>query len=603
MRDEGKEKAINNADAILNAITVEEAIAAFRKIEKWIIEILQSSTEDFLALNNQFKVYHRESKNISENVLQIIRALTDHQLTTTFQHLKSIVEGFNKLSEHFSSRIESFEIDLKKSIHKVENLRIAYQNFRQVIISSPLLLVNEHKTATPSNSDNNEIGTIKQLLQQTETLLNDFIVKAQENSLFLSDIKKDNYIHLQRLNDNIEIGFELFYRKHQEANQFSAALKAQAENNASYVSTIITNLQYHDIIRQKIEHIQRTHHDILSDLEKFLSGESDDTFIHNKAKTYIKIRDISGLQAAQLIHANNQYQVAIQEIFKGLEEIGNNMIAINSMCENLVGKSGQSKKYYLENIVENLHGALEYNQKLMQLTHQINEQTQTLNDIVNSIDNLNEKIFSKAQDYFISLSSTIVGKEKNPTYNEWQNLNRECISHQQQISTLSGELKHKISILYQLISEFEREGNLLQSFQSVSLTIPDLINLLQKSIKDVDEFLFLNSSISQKISNEIHQTVYRVKYYELFEKTCEKIINELNSLNIRLNYGYDLSAKEREENLKILKSRYTMASEHLIHDQLSQISNISEVLTTNSEKIIEIANQNSDPNEENLELF
>ncbi|MEJ5264752.1 MAG: hypothetical protein WHT29_05505 [Bacteroidales bacterium] len=600
MRDAGKENTINNAEVILNAITVEEAIATFKKIEKWIMEILQTSGEDFLALNNQFKTYHRESKNISENVLHIIQVLTDHQLTTTFKQLKSIVEGFYHLSEQFTTQIEAFEIDLKKSIHKTENLRIAYQNFKQVVISSPLLIVAEEKKSVPE-LPYPPIEKIKELLHEAEILLNEFVTKAQENTLFLTDIKKDNYNHLQRLNDNIEIGFELFYRKHQEANQFSAALKEQAENNATYVSSIITNLQYHDIIRQKIEHIQRTHHDILADLDKFLKEESDDAFIHNKAKTYIKIRDISGLQAAQLIHANSQYQTAIQEIFKGLEEIGNNMIAINSMCENLVGKSGQSKKYYLENIVENLHGALQYNQKLMHLTHQINERTHTLKSIVEQIKQLNQKIFELTQEYFTSLAHTF--EEKGASHNEWMTLNRECNVLHQQIVTHSEELLLKINTLYQLISQFLNEGNLLESFQALSLTIPDLINLLQNSIKDVDESLHLNSSISQKISTEIQQTVFQVKYYELFENNCVKIINELNSLNIRLNYGYDLTAKEREENLKLLKSRYTMASEHLIHDQLSQMQNLSDVIINNSEKIIEIANQNSDPNDDNLELF
>lgn len=602
MKDEGKEKVLKNAEAILNAITVEEAIATFKRIEGWIAEILDTSSEDFLSLNNQFKVYHRESKKISDNALHIIESLTDQQLTTTFQQLKWIVEGFYQLSEQFTSQIETYEIDLKRSIHKIEHLRINYQNFRQVVISSPLLLVQENANASVPDSQQH-IHQIKNMLNETEALLNDFVAKAQENTLFLSDIKKDNYNHLQRLNDNIEIGFELFYRKHQEANELSSSLKEQAENNAAYVSAIITNLQYHDIIRQKIEHIQRTHHDIITDLEKFLTGESDDALIHNKAKTYIKIRDISGLQAAQLIHANNQYQTAVQEIFKALEEIGNNMIAINSMCENLVGKSGQSKKYYLENIVENLNGALQYNHKLMHLTHQINERTQNLKAIVNEISKINQQLFDLTEHYFASLSPHLMDAEKGNSYAEWNALTHECTAHQQQIHAISQELLQKINRLHYLFSEFINEGNLLESFQKVSLTIPDLINLLQKSIKDVDEFLYLNSSISQKISNEIQQAVFQVKYYELFENNCEKIINELNSINIRLNYGYNVTEKEREENLKQLKSRYTMASEHLIHDQLSQMENIAEVLSNNSEKIIEIANQNSDTSDDNLELF
>ncbi|MGC8802835.1 MAG: hypothetical protein ACP5PS_03550, partial [Bacteroidales bacterium] len=152
MRDEGKEKTLNNAEAILNAITVEEAIATFKRIEGWIAEILNTSSEDFLSLNIQFKTYHRESKKISDNALQIIQSLTDKQLTTTFQQLKLIVEGFYRLSEQFTKQIEAYEIDLKRSIHKIEHLRINYQNFRQVVISSPLLLIHQNTKANATDS-------------------------------------------------------------------------------------------------------------------------------------------------------------------------------------------------------------------------------------------------------------------------------------------------------------------------------------------------------------------------------------------------------------------------------------------------------------------
>ncbi len=476
MIEEGKEKELSNTEIILNAITVEEAISTFKQIEIWIGEILHSSEEDFLTLNKQFKTYHKESKNISDNVLYIIQSLTDHKLNQNFQTLNNIVKGFGLLTSEFTNRVENYEIELKKTLNKLENLKIIFQNIRQVLVSIPLLLIN-----TKIKQEEFDFNAVKDILQKADELLQEYISNAQDNLNLLSDIKKDNYAKLQRLNDNIEIGFELFQRKNKEANAFSLELKEKAESNSSYISNIITNLQYHDIIRQKVEHIQRTHQDILNDLEKFLAQPNDNTQLHNKAKTYIKIRDISGLQAAQLIHANNQYHVSIQEIFHGLEEIGNNMIAINSMCENLVGKSGQSKKYYLEVIMENLKGALDYTHNLIILNDQLNKKINQLKNIIQLLERNNVEISYKLN----NILSSIIEKTKNHSAAiqlEIDSLKRESNNYVEQINTILKELSNKIQYLYSFISEFIENGNLLQSFADLKLTIPNVLNLLEKAI-------------------------------------------------------------------------------------------------------------------------
>jgi hypothetical protein len=599
MIEEEKENSdLSNLEAILKSISVEEAIASFKKIDKWIIEILECSSNDFLSLNNQFKIYHRESKEIAENASKIINSLFDSQLISSFEKLKAIVEKFYFLSEKFTSHVDQYDINLKKSLHKIEHIKIGYSNFRQSLVSLSLAIYRNY--GTQYYADKVQAMDKEKMINffnQADGLLNDFIIKVEKILKFLSEVKKENYSHLQILSDNIEICFELFSRKHEEANQLYSSLKEQSDTNASYVSNIITNLQYHDIIRQKIEHIQHTHQDIINDLESFINDNKDNTLLHNRAKTYIKIRDISGLQAAQLIHANNQYQVAIQEIFHSLEEIGNNMVSINCMCENLVGKSGQSKEYYLSNIIENLDKALQYNKKLMHVTSQIHDQINNLKAIADQLQNLNSEIFAFSQKILP------IDIKLQPSDNQFVNLSNDYEVHKRELNNGVNELSQVIEGLFLLISEFVNENNLLQSFQGLNNTIPDLINLLKKSIKDVDEFLNLNSHISQNVSDEIRKTVENIKYYKLFEKNCENIINELNSLNIRLNYGYNPSVKEREENLKLLKSRYTMASEHIIHDRMSNVNNINEVLANDNDKIIEIANQKTNEDDDNLELF
>ncbi len=588
---------LNNLDIILNSIKVEEAINSFTIIDELIVQILDCSSNDFLSLNNHFKNYYNESKNIANNASRIIQTITDEKLNNSFGQLKEVIDNFSKLSNLFTSKVDEFDVEIRKTINKIENLNILHHNLVQNIVSIKLL--NTKSAIDPNNYRHIEEqgDRIKLKLQDVEKLINLFIEKATEINLFLSLIKQDNYNQLQRLNDNIEISFELFKRKHHEANEMFVKLKEQTDKNATYVANIITHLQYHDIIRQKIEHIQHTHKDIIEELKEYTENTTEKSLIHNKAKTYIKIRDISGLQAAQLIHANNQYQNAIREISQNLEEIGNNMVAINSMCENLVGRSEKSKKYYLDSIVDNLNLALQYNQKLSELTYQLNHQTSELKSILLQLENLFNDSFDQIENLSRFNMNSVLPEQNNSqnrlVFNDIHN-------QKLQINSILKELTNKIDMLASVSQLFSNEKNF---FEKISKTIPDLINLLQKSIKDVDEFLNLNSSKSTDISDDIKSSIRNIKYYDIFEKSCEKIINELNLINARLNYGYQVSAKDREENLKILKSRYTMASEHLIHDKLSSANNITEIINNNSEQIIKIANQKTDEDDDNLELF
>lgn len=432
-----------------------------------------------------------------------------------------------------------------------------------------------------------------------------FVEKATESYLFLTNIKRENYDHLLRLNDNVEVSFELFNKKYLEASMFFNSLKEQTDKSSTNIASIITNLQYHDIIRQKIEHIQRTHKDIMSELRLISGEESGMTLIHNKVKTFIKIRDVAGLQTAQLIHANNQYQVAINEISKNLESIGNEMIAISSMCDNLVGKSDQAKDYYLNKILENLNIALLYNQKLAQLLVLIKQQTEFLDQIKTELRNTYSEIQihkNKVHNLLSNISGNIIQSIETDYAKTVDQLN-ESDELPIQLDLFYNELNSNFVKVLELDNGERGNVKMLQSFNELSDTIPGLIELLKQSTNKVDEFLFVNSTICLNISDSIRNSFNSIKYYELFERSSDAIIEELNSINIRLNYGTGMTDKNREENLKLLKSRYTMASEHFIHDHISKISDMSELSERNTEHIINLANQNSITDDDNLELF
>jgi hypothetical protein len=340
-------------------------------------------------------------------------------------------------------------------------------------------------------------------------------------------------------------------------------------------------------------------------LKSFHGQETGTALIHNKVKTFIKIRDVSGLQAAQLIHANNQYQVAINEISNNLEDIGNEMISISSMCDNLVGKSEQAKDYYLKNIVDNLNNALVYNHKLIELVAIIKQHTNALDKIKSDLRKTYDDI-NLGKDEILELIKQFKATKKAsiPTdIEETLSLLKEIGELQNHLDTFYKELSSKFEMIFKIDKDFQGENNLLQSFDTISTTIPGLIELLKQSINKVDEYLFMNSTISLNVSDSIRNSLSNIKYYEMFEKSSETIIEELNTINLRLNSGEGMTDKNREENLKLLKSRYTMASEHIIHDHLTKSGEFTSMSESSSKQIINLANQNSAEDDENLELF
>ncbi|MCK7511950.1 MAG: hypothetical protein MZV70_53165 [Desulfobacterales bacterium] len=65
----------------------------------------------------------------------------------------------------------------------------------------------------------------------------------------------------------------------------------------------------------------------------------------------------------------------------------------------------------------------------------------------------------------------------------------------------------------------------------------------------------------------IKTSIEGVKYYDYFEKSIDEIIVQLSTVNKRLT-AEDTGTISHEEALKYIRDKYTMASEHYIHDKI-----------------------------------
>jgi hypothetical protein len=123
-----------------------------------------------------------------------------------------------------------------------------------------------------------------------------------------------------------------------------------------------------------------------------------------------------------------------------------------------------------------------------------------------------------------------------------------------------------------------------------------LIDNLYQSNENVYKIIADNQVLSKKISLDIKTSIEQIKYYDYFDKVIEEIISKLNEINFKLTHTNidDTSTEEsRLKHLEYLKSRYTMESEHIIHDHLSK----------NDLDIYRLSSTSVDEDDDNLELF
>lgn len=533
---------------------LEEAIKIFETVKAKIDGLIECSVKDFEILNSNFKNYFNNLQKVSEATNRFINFVLDVN-----QH-KALIE----LSD---PDIFEKEKVYKRLISYIEQLKLVYKNFNY-----NLLIISNLKQ---------DLSTIRLLFtnlrfdplisadfQQINTLL-DTIGSCYENQeMYVSKI-------CTSLNDTISFSEEGFFNSIElfgnqidkirealmhlihlsySAKQQKQKLELLDKKKNTNTSEIITNLQFQDILRQKIEHVQEAHTEIITSLKN--SNHEGEALNEDEL---FKIRDINTLQSAQLIHANQEYQRAVENIVIRINEL-NTLLNNYQNIWNHFCKPEESKFTLIKS-------------KLTEKTSIINSQSFSLNQIYDNFLILTKKI----EDDFNSSISAINNKnnlcsELSSLRNILESINKNLIKDKKYnpIAQINGEinkLEEGAKKLSQSLNSYLPTENPTEIFPKIDIR-PE-IELIKNFSGRITKFYnnYLNDQIEHfngifQIDSALSFSVEQVAYYKTFEKEVKEIINLLDNLLTNININKKEIDKARLEHLKKL---YTMESEREVH--------------------------------------
>jgi hypothetical protein len=354
--------------------------------------------------------------------------------------------------------------------------------------------------------------------------------------------------------NKIEIQLNYIKNTQKQADRYKSQLENIEEEKNSSTSEIITKLQFQDILRQKIEHIQEAHQHIT---ESLFDSHNENEEI--RLEDLYKIRDITSLQSAQLIHANKEYQTAVETILlkiSVLKQVANNYKTIWQQFFS-------PELLKLKETIENIEREREF----------IETQSNALNQLFDKYRQLAEEVLNTRKLLHKKIKSKLC--EKNDT-KELENLIQNII--------LEKELKETYSPIKQLKAELTKFHSgykkLLDILNNLNEDIPDQVSShmistynfiqIEKTTNLIIEVIENQKQLFSKNNIELDFSgikddfgIEEIAYYKSFEKEVKVIISELDNLLESINVNReDINPETLEE----LRRMYTMNSERDIHD-------------------------------------
>jgi hypothetical protein len=588
-------------------VHIEELLNVFHDIDNSIRELHQNSSQVFLQLNDFLKDYHKKNSIVSTNATQIFDTIAGNKESCLTCELNLIFDEF----ENYKNEAD-YEFDTNLSIYALLDKKLSYlsmglRNFKQDLLTLKFLITNYKiipengaTTTVPSETISEwekAILHINHWVSGIGTDIAKFIERLGNLSMKTRSFSQNSVNKNFSLNEELKSAIALVNKKNLESKNYIPVLKEKINSSSVSIGNIITHLQYHDIIRQKIEHIQLSHLKIIASLEKEVNNP-ESRMITEESNIIALIADISGLQAEQLILISKEYQNALEVISDNFQRIGDDLTTVSNISHEFSFETNNSDTTLIRLVKERLdrslllldeHNSSSFNHELITVKTQVAELYSSANERIFTPVNLMENYTFSPDKHNRNKNSA--SENKPSILDQIGSITKDVLEKK---DDLQKEFTEVLKLTEKISIEDDSNGfrsNLEKEQIRIMVRISKTLDRLDVESKQLDSVLLENCCIKKDIINKLKETMNQADYYELFEKVLNVIIDQLNSMNNKLRLeGIDSDKSERVKNFKDIEAFYTVASERIIHQKV-----------LNEEK--EIVLPAVQPSEENLELF
>ncbi|MFW5821513.1 MAG: hypothetical protein ACOCWA_09490 [Bacteroidota bacterium] len=588
-------------------VSIEELIKVFQEIDGRIKMLHKDSSDVFLQLNRFLKDYHKKYGIITGNVSRIFDAITGTEGKGFLKEFERVFGELKSYKDTAESEYEKSKYLVKEIRSKVNYFMVMLRNFKQDLTTLKFLTTNYRLLSNSGPFDESSLEFIaswediairlRKGIQLLNHKLEDISARTDIILSGLEEFTGESLKTIFQYNDDLNSTNTVIIKKSQESEFHFPVLKEKMDNSRNSIGNIITHIQYHDIIRQKIEHIQSTHQKIIKDLEnnEISDGPSEDLV----EKRFSMISDIAGLQSAQLILISKEYQKALEVISQNFQTIANDLTSVSTLSNEFSYEADDSDKTIIHKLRDRMDKGVmmmdsfnfaSFNREIRLLTESIMDLFKDARMLImDPVEELNAMFLSEKE---ADLKDDNVDKSNSNIAFQLSNLIRDIVEKKNDLEMDSHEILNMIKCHQESLVGSEIGSELEREQIRIMVSITKMLDRLDDENKELDELLSQNFNLNSDIVIRLKETIEQADYYELFDSVLTEVIEKLNSINHRLGKGSQAGKSYGNiNNLKEIEALYTVASERVVHEHVISGKNGEDISDDDLE------------NDDDLELF
>jgi len=553
-----------------------------RKAGAKLLELNSTTEAEFLEVGQKLQDFYGRTKEIAglsssvanllfgaqiSDIIDRTRALNGHirQMEDSSSKGTAILQGICGTIRSVGSQLNGFykivmQLRMLCLTIKVESARLSDKNLSFDILASDvgkLALEIEQKCAC---------------LEEWSKKLGMLIQKTLQQVLGLeAALRHKSKIIIEKTMGNLES----LKAQHQLATVGAEQLAKRYDSVSRSIGEVITSLQFHDITRQQIEHVQQALDDLANKLE--IQGSRMQRFRRGIWVNILTWAEVCRLQKAQLVCAGDELICATKRIIDNLRGVAHNVSEMTTETQTLMGSTGEAEGSILEGIE---HGFSSLSEALTDHDKASSE----LSDTTRSVGSALEQMSAFAADIeaiglkikLVSLNAIVkaaqIGDAGASLAVLAEGIHGLSIETCQQTDVQSNSLRSIATASSALDDRMAfadggspcRANSIAEEMEAVLRSLRELnTNILSMQSRIEDE--------GRKLSDEIEKTVSLITVHEEVQRVSGDIISELDSRADRLiSLVPGSHVSKRAQNLAALEAAYTMETERQIHESLSR---------------------------------
>lgn len=541
-------------------------------------DLCGSTESEFLSIGNQLHDFYARATGILEMSNEAVSLVAGEDVLEAFKGLQEIMGMMNQLFSHAEKDSGGSITNFSRILGQLDTVSQPLTGFKKINKSLRMLGISTKiesarlgQSAAGFDTLANDVAKLSvqvieksdRIMGQKEQLAELIRQTLQKLSSSAGEQRQMTRTVLDKTDGSLKLLSDVNARCSSAASVISGVSADVAEN----MGEVVTSLQFHDISRQQMEHVQATLHELTSRLQGASPGQRD--LVRDAG-------DLCELQAAQLQHAGEEISGAVETIISNLRSIVSQESRLSEETRSIAGVADKADGSFftdmegdLSSVSEALGQTAEENRNIATAMGKVAGTVGNIAGFVTDIENIGEEIELIALNAQIKAART--GSEGAALGVLAEAIQR--LSHDTRIHTsvVSKTLRGITLFIEELCQGADREVADMEL--EVGGMVADLKRLLQALRQVNGKLVSLLARMNREVcalSSDIEAAVGGISVHMTLGQQLSELVDCLSGIVAESRAIVPATGRQAQtERLREISQRYTMHSERKIHAAIS----------------------------------